>query len=164
MLTAFALALVLQQAVVWEAPAPLPEPAPARVISAPVVDLPDWALTDPFSWERSQCSPLIRGDVPLETCQARVRAELSAALGDRLPTGLRPAGEPVPCQATPDDSGTYPVHCGVPERRAATTVTPTITECRPRPQRQGGSVAFVTDCRAEDADDGGLSFRLFGKD
>ncbi len=164
MFSAFALALVLHQAVVWETPAPTPAAATTPAVVVPQVDLPDWALADPFSWERSQCSPLIRDEVSLETCQTRVRAELSAALGDRLPAGLRPAGEPVPCLATPGDNGAYAVQCGVPERQAAATVTPTIQDCRPRPQRQGGSVAFVTDCRTDDANEGGLSFRLFGKD
>lgn len=167
MLTALALAVVLQQAVVWETPAPVVDAAPvvaAPVVELPVVELPDWALADPFSWERSQCSPLIRGNTPLDTCQARVRAELSAALGDRLPAGLRPAGEPTPCTPTPNDNGAYPIQCGVPERRMAATVTPTIQDCRSRPQRQGSSVAFVTDCRTEGANEGGLSLRLFGKD
>ena len=162
MLTAFALAMVLQQAVVWETPAPPPEAEPVET-AAPASDLPAWAVADPFAWERSQCSPLVSRE-PLDVCQARVRVELSAALGDRLPAGLRPAGAPVPCLATPGDDGKYPLQCGVPERQAAATVTPTVPDCRPRPQRQGGSVAFVTDCRAENAGDGGLSFRLFGKD
>ena len=56
------------------------------------------------------------------------------------------------------------VQCGTPERQGAATATPPVPDCRPRPQRQGGSVAFVTDCRAENASDRGLSFRLFGKD
>ena len=162
MLTAFALAMVLQQAVVWETPAPAPETEPVE-IAAPVSDLPAWALADPFAWERSQCSPLVSRE-PLDVCQARVRVELSAALGDQLPAGLRPAGEPVPCLATPGDDGAYPIQCGLPERRAAATVTPTIPDCRPRAERQGGSVAFVTDCRADDAGSRGLSINLFGKD
>lgn len=162
MLTALALALMLQQAVVWETPAPVVEAPPPEVLAAPVTTLPDWAVADPFAWERSQCNPMIRGETPLDVCQARVRGELSAALGDRLPAGLRPAGEPVPCLATPGDNGGYAVQCGVPERQAAATVTPRIQDCRPRPQRQGGSVAFVTDCRADDDKSEGLSFRLFG--
>lgn len=162
MLTAFALAMVLQQAVVWETPAPALEAEPVE-IAAPVSDLPAWALADPFAWERSQCSPLVSRE-PLDVCQARVRVELSAALGDRLPAGLRPAGEPVPCLATPGDDGAYPVQCGLPERQAAATVTPTIPDCRPRAERQGGSVAFVTDCRPDDARSRGFSINLFGKD
>lgn len=165
MLTALALSLILQQsaggAVVWETPPPEPEP-----VSAPVAvetNLPDWALADPFGWERSQCSPLVSRE-PLDTCQTRVRAELSAALGDRLPAGLRPSGEPVPCLATPGDDGKYPVQCGLPERRAEAAVTPTVPDCRSRPTRQGGSVAFVTDCRPQGQSEGGLSFRLGGRD
>ena len=163
MLTALALALALQQAVVWETPAPAPvvEAARVEVATTPVTTLPDWAVADPFGWERSQCSPLVSRE-PLDVCQTRVRAELSAALGDSLPAGLRPAGEPVPCLAAPGDNGGYAVQCGVPERQAAATVTPRIQDCRPRPQRQGGSVAFVTDCRADDDKSEGLSFRLFG--
>ena len=160
MLTAFALALVLQQSVVWETPAPVVDEAPAEVV-APVSTLPDWALADPFGWERSQCSPLVSRE-PVDVCQARVRAELSAALGDRLPAGLRPAGEPAPCLATPGDDGKYPVQCGTPERQATATVTPRVQDCRPRPQRQGGSVAFVTDCRADDESSRGLSINLLG--
>ena len=164
MLTVFAMILVLQQAggaVGWQAPAPALDPAPEPAIAS--TSVPAWALADPFAWERSQCSPLVSRE-PLDICQARVRTELSAALGDRLPAGLRPAGEPLPCLATPGDDGAYPVRCGTPERQAAAAVTPPAADCRPRPQRQGGSVAFITDCRAENAGDRGLSFRLFGKD
>lgn len=160
MLTALALALVFQQSVVWETPPPVVEEAPPEV-AAPVTTLPDWALADPFGWERSQCSPLVSRE-PVDVCQARVRAELSAALGDRLPAGLRPAGEPAPCLAAPDDDGKYPVQCGAPERQAAASVTPRIQDCRSRPQRQGGSVAFVTDCRADDESSRGLSINLLG--
>lgn len=167
MLTALALSLALQQAagsaVVWETPAPAADPEPAAATTPVQTNLPDWALADPFGWERSQCSPLVSRE-PLETCQSRVRADLYTALGDRLPAGLRPAGEPVPCLAAPGDDGKYPVQCGVPERQTAAVVTPTIPDCRPRPQRQGGSVAFTTECRTENAGNGGLSFRLFGKD
>lgn len=162
MLTALATALVLQQAVVWETPAPAAEAEPVE-IAAPVSDLPAWALADPFAWERSQCSPLVSRE-PVDVCQSRVRVELAAALGDRLPAGLRPVGEPVPCLATPGDDGAYPVQCGLPERQAAATVTPTVPDCRSRPQRQGGSVAFVTDCRPQGESQGGLSFRLGGRD
>ncbi|WP_426051205.1 hypothetical protein [Brevundimonas sp. SL161] len=164
MLTVFAMTLVMQQAggaMSWQEPVPDLDPGPEPAIVS--TTLPAWALADPFAWERSQCSPLVSRE-PLDICQARVRTELSAALGDRLPAGLRPAGEPLPCLATPGDDGAYPVQCGTPERQAAAAVTPPAADCRPRPQRQGGSVAFITDCRAENAGDRGLSFRLFGKD
>lgn len=162
MLTAYVLALALQQTVVWETPVPVAEAAPAEV-AASSSTLPDWALADPFGWERSQCSPLVSRE-PLEVCQSRVRVELSAALGNRLPAGLRPAGEPVPCVAAPGDDGKYPIQCGTPERQVAAAVTPTIQDCRQRPQRQGNSVAFVTDCRTDDDRGAGLSINLFGKD
>ncbi len=163
MLNVFAMSLALLQSAggaVWQAPDPAAEPVAASRANAP--DLPGWALADPFGWERSQCSPLIRGDQPLETCQARVRGELSAALGDRLPAGLRPPGEPVPCLATPGDDGAYPVQCGVPERRLAQAPVPRIPDCRSRPTRAGGAVAFTTEC--DDTEEDGLSFTLFGDD
>jgi hypothetical protein len=166
MLTAFVMALVLQQAagsgVVWATPAPEPE-----TLATPAVapgDLPDRALADPFGFERAQCSPMLRRDASLEICQSRVRNQLFAAPGQRLPAGLQPVGELDPCLATPGDDGAYPVQCGLPGRRRAETATPQVPDCRPRPTRQGGSVAFVTECRTENAGDGGLSFRLFGKD
>jgi len=163
MLTALAMTMALQQATtVWETPSVAV--APPAPVETPVPDLPAWALADPFAWERSQCSPLLRGGTSLEACQARVRIDLAAALGDRLPPGLQPPGEPVPCQATPDDSGAYPVRCGVPERAATPTVTPRIADCRSRPIRQDGSVAFVTDCRPEGSNAGGLAIRLGGRD
>lgn len=166
MTTAFVLAIVLQQAagtVVWETPTapavPVEEPPP-RVVTH---NLPDWALADPFGWERSQCSPLVRKTVTLEACQSRVRGELTAALGDELPTGLRPSGELVPCLATPGADGSFPVRCGTPERPTTAEVTPTIQDCRSRPVRQGGAMAFTTDCRPNNqTSEGGLSFRLFG--
>lgn len=171
MLTALALAAALLQTtggVVWDSPAALPDPAPASAAAPLTSSLPDWALADPFGWERSQCSPLVRRDALLETCQARVRTELSSALGDRLPAGLRPSGEPVPCLATPDDNGAFPVQCGVPERAGVQVVSvPQARDCRSRPTRQGrsGGVAFTEDCREASTDrDGGLTLRLFGKD
>ena len=163
MLTVLMMATLLQQAMpAWETPNA--EPAGVAPTAAPIADLPDWALADPFAWERSQCSPLLRKDASLEICQARVRGELSAALGDRLPAGLMPPGEPVPCLVTPDDTGAYPVQCGLPERRTAQTVTPRIAACRSRPTRQGGSVAFVTECEQETAETAGLTFRLRDRD
>lgn len=168
MLTALAMAMVLQQtaggAVIWEAPAPAAQPAPAAETATR--DLPAWALADPFGWERAECSPMMRRDTSLEACQARVRGELHAALGDRLPAGLLPADTPVPCLATPGEDGAYPVQCGVPERRGTVVASVQAPDCRPRPTRQGGAVAFVTECRTETPgnDQGGLTLRLFGKD
>ncbi|MES2835498.1 MAG: hypothetical protein V4707_12410 [Pseudomonadota bacterium] len=69
--------------IAWSEPAPVVE-APAV---APPPPLPAWALADPFGWERAQCSPMIRKDATLEACQARVRTDLAANLGDAC---LRP--------------------------------------------------------------------------
>lgn len=173
MLTALVLAAALLQTttpgVVWASPAPQAEAAETRAETPIPADpsLPEWALADPFGWERSQCSPLIRGSAPLDVCQARVRSELSAALGDRLPAGLRPPGDPVPCLATPDATGAYPVQCGVPERAGVQVVSvPRAQDCRPRPTSEGGrGVAFTSDCRSDTAErEDGLKIRLFGND
>lgn len=166
MLSAFAIILVLQQAagsgVVWDTPVPAADPMPPAPAAAGA--LPAWALADPFAWERAECNPMIRRESSLESCQARVRGELFAALGDRLPAGLLPSGTPVPCLATPGEDGAYPVQCGVPERTVTAAPSAQAPDCRPRPTRQGGSVAFVTECRTEGTGEtGGLSFRL-GKD
>lgn len=160
--TMFALLLALQQSpggVVWDAPSIEPD---AAVAAAEAPDLPAWALADPFGWERSQCSPLVRGDEPMEACQARVRADLSLALGDRLPPGLRPSNAPTPCQATPSADGSFPVECREPERRVAAANTVQDQVCESRPRREGGGVAFVTECRpaGASAERQGLRLRL----
>ena len=65
MLTALAVALMLQQAagmISWDLPIESDPNAPVATPAAPPVVLPDWALADPFAWERSQCSPIIRKD------------------------------------------------------------------------------------------------------
>lgn len=162
MSTVFALILALQQtpgAVVWETPPAEPVEA-VEVTETP--DLPAWALADPFGWERSQCSPLVRGEEPMAACQSRVRADLSLALGDRLPAGLRPADAPTPCQATPSADGSFPVECREPERRVAAANKVQDQVCESRPRREGGAVAFVTECRPAGAtsERRGLSFRL----
>lgn len=84
-------ALVLQQAapgVVWsdDPPAPIEE----TVVAAPVPVLPAEALADPYGWERSQCSPFIRKDEPLEHCQARVRVTLAPFWATVCPTACAP--------------------------------------------------------------------------
>ncbi len=162
MSTVLALILALQQSpggVVWETPTV--EPVTVTEVSE-LPDLPDWALADPFSWERSQCSPLVRGSEPMSACQSRVRADLSLVLGDRLPAGLRPADAPTPCQATPSADGSFPVECREPERRIAAANTVQDQVCESRPRREGGAVAFVTECRPAGASSEreGLRFRL----
>jgi hypothetical protein len=164
MLTGLIFATLMQAAapgaVVWQTDAP-PQTL-ASAAPAPST-LPDWAVADPFAWERSQCSPLVRRDPSLEVCQARVRGDLAAALGDRLPPALTPAGVPVPCAPAKGDDGDYPVQCGAPERQTAQTAAPQDEICESRPSRQGNSVAFVNECRpAGQPERQGLSIKLFG--
>jgi hypothetical protein len=147
---AVVLAVMLQQAatgqVVWETPAPA-EPA-AIVAPAAIPAIPDSARTDPYGYERAQCSPLVRrADETLETCQTRVRAALAANLGDALPPGLAPVGSPDNCrQEAAGDR--YALQCGAPGRtdRPAVALEERTCESRPRAQAQGG-VAWTEECR-----------------
>lgn len=146
--------------VVWEQPA-TPAPA-AEAAAAPLPDLPDWARADPFAWERSQCSPLVRGDEEMGACQARVRADLFAVLGDDLPEGLRPSTQMTDCSPQPD--GNYALACNAPRRESAIRQAPE-QDCRTRPQRQGQGVAWTQDCRPlSSSDQEGLRIRLGGRD
>ena len=147
-------------AVVWETPA---QSAPAAdAVTAPLPDLPDWARSDPFAWERAQCSPLVRGDEAMGACQARVRADLFAVLGDELPEALRPSQEPLDCGPQPD--GNYALACNAPRREPAIRQAPE-QDCRTRPQRQGQGVAWTQDCRPlSSGEQEGLRVRLGGRD
>ncbi len=171
MLTAALAVMLLQHApfaggVVWETPV-TPDPAveaeatPAQS-SAPI--LPTWALADPFAWERSQCSPLVRREPVMEDCQLRVRAQLAAELGRDLPPGLDPAAVPRSCVPTKSASGGYEVSCKPPERIAAAPIGPQEQICDSRPKRvPGGGVSFASTCRpAGDDTAGGLAVRLGG--
>jgi len=157
---------LLQQtpSVVWQDAAPVPEaaePAPA----AAAVEIPDWARADPFAYERSRCSPLVRGDASLETCQAQTRAALAAALGDDLPAALRPSGSADDCQMMREAAGgsAYAVQCG-PQRRDAAVARPLQEQdCRPRPDSRGG---FSSECRpvVQGQEQEGLRLKLWGDD
>lgn len=148
-------------AVVWEQPT-APDPAPPA-LAAPLPDLPDWAKADPFAWERAQCSPLVRGAEDMGDCQARVRADLFAVLGDDLPEALRPSAQLLDCGPRPD--GNYALACNAPRREPAIRQAPE-QNCRTRPERQGsGGVAWTQDCRPLSSDDQeGLRIRLGGRD
>lgn len=142
------------------------KPAPAVTSAAPSVDLPDWARADPFAYERARCSPLVRGETPLETCQAETRLTLAAALGDALPDALRPPGAPEDCQMIREASGgsAYAVQCGARPRDAIAAPVLQEQDCRPRPDQRGG---FSTTCRPTNAardDDEGLKIKLWGDD
>lgn len=166
MTTALLFALVLQQAapgVVWsdDPPAPVEEVA----VTAPVPVLPAHALADPYGWERSQCSPFIRKDEPLEHCQARVRVTLAAAMGDRLPDGLRPSKALENC--TPGNAANgYAMQCGPRPVAALGAPPPQDKVCDSRPQRTpSGAIAFNSECRpapGEARAQDGLRIRLGG--
>jgi len=169
MLVAALAALLLQQtpgAVVW---APLPDPAvEEEQVPAAAPTLPDWALADPFAWERSQCSSLVRGDVSLGACQARVRTELAANLGDTLPAALRPTGLEEECLPTNNAANGFAVSCAPQRREQAAVSLPQERVCENRPQRTGnGVVSWAETCRpaggAQGSEDG-LKLRLFGRD
>ena len=166
-------AVILQQAaatgqVVWQAPASpaAPDPIIAGAPASPA--LPDWARADPYGYERSECSPLMRkANESLEACQARVRAALAADLGPALPPGL--AGSNPADQCRQEAAGDrYALQCGAPGRSgpAAARLVDRTCETRPRAQREGG-VIWTEECRPADGSEPaeeGLSFRLGGDD
>lgn len=165
MLIAVFAALALQQSagtIAWETPAPAAEPVVES--AAPASDLPDWARADPFAWERSQCSPLIRKEASMELCQVRVRAELAAALGDKLPSGLSPDGI-AGCRQVSNGAGGYALTCAPVERTMSAAPTPVAEVCEERPTRSAnGAVSFERQCRpatGTTAKDG-VGFRLGG--
>jgi len=162
-----ALAQILMQqtapAVVWNQPAPATIEAPAAP-PAPSTSLPDWALADPFAYERAHCSAMVRGSTPLETCQAEARAQLAAALGDALPDALKPVGMPDDCRMAREAGGgsAYARQCGPQQRTGAVATPPPEQDCRSRPARGGG---FTSECRPTSGqEDEGLKLRLWGDD
>lgn len=168
MLTAAVLsALMLQQAatgpVVWATPVdPVPAVAPA---AAPAV--PDWARADPYGYERSECSPLIRAaSESMEICQNRVRFALAANLGDALPAGLRPTGSLDNCrQEAAGDR--YAVQCGAPARSVpgGPDLRDKVCTTRPSGNRDGG-MTYREECMVggEPVRDQGLRINLGGRD
>lgn len=166
MTTALLFALMLQQTapgVVWSDDPP--PPVEEVVATAPVPVLPAHALADPYGWERSQCSPFIRKDEPLEHCQARVRVTLAAVMGDRLPDGLRPSAALENCTPGTAANG-YAMQCGPRPVAALGTPTPLEKVCDNRPQRTpSGAIAFNSECRpaaGEAREPEGLRIRLGG--
>jgi hypothetical protein len=173
MLTAVFAALMLQQAagmISWNPPpAPDPEapveaaaplPAPAVAVGA----IPEWGLADPFGWERSQCSPMIRKDASMELCQARVRTDLAAALGDKLPAALQPSGVEG-CRQVSNGAGGYELTCAPPRREMAASTAPVAEVCEERPRATGGGgVNFERRCAPATGSTtrDGLTFKLGG--
>src|SRR5690606_1702211 len=167
MLAALIAALLQQTApavtdqVVWQEP-PTPEAAAPTATPPPI---PESARTDPFGYERAQCSPMIRSrEESLEACQARVRSLLAAHLGDDLPAGLRPGPTVDDCrQEAPGER--YAVQCGPPSRPSRPSTVLEERVCETRPQAQpGGGVAWAEECRPASRRDEreGLTIRLGG--
>ena len=157
MLIAALAALTLQQAagnIVWDTPSSAPVASEAPVISAsPASPLPDWARADPYPWERAQCSPIIRKDASLELCQVRVRTELAAAIGDRLPAGLSPNAIEG-CRQVSNGVGGYQTTCAPVERtmNSPSAPMPAAEICEDRPVRNSnGAVTFGRECRPASA-------------
>ena len=98
----------------------------------------------------------------METCQARVRGDLQAALGDDLPDGLRTSPRLTDCSPQPD--GAYALACNAPRPEPA--IRPVVEQdCRTRPQRQGESMAWTQDCRPLTSNEqDGLRIRIGGRD
>ena len=169
MLVAAVIALVLQQTpggVVWDPRPDLPIEAEQSPAAAPT--LPDWAIADPFAWERSQCSSLVRGPVSLGSCQARVRTELAANLGDALPDALKPTALEGECLPTDNAATGFAVSCAPQRRERAVVSPPQAQVCENRPQRTGnGTVSWAETCRpaaGSASSEDGLKLRLFGRD
>lgn len=167
MLTALIAALTLQQAagmISWNPPIEPDVNAPVVAPAAPAAVLPDWALADPFAWERSQCSSMIRKDEGLEMCQARVRTDLAAALGDRLPAALAPSGIEG-CRQVTNPAGGYVLTCAPVRREMSAGVAPVAEVCEERPTATGnGAVSFERRCTPATgtATRDGLTFKLGG--
>ena len=145
-----------QPTIVWNTPV---EP-PAAIPAAPPPPIPDWARADPFGYERSECSPLIRkAEESQDACQARVRIALAANLGEALPDALKPVGTTTgECRQTAAGDR-YALQCGTPARPDRPLPTSGERTCETRPQAQpGGGVVWQENCRPADgrapADDG----------
>ncbi|SFS50864.1 hypothetical protein [Brevundimonas viscosa] len=165
------IAVLLQQAspaaadeVVWSEP----QSAAPVVAEAPPPPIPDSARTDPYGYERAQCSPLIRSaGETLEACQARVRTVLAAHLGEALPAGLAPGPATDACRQEAEGDR-YGLQCGAPSRsgRASAVLDERICETRPRAQ-PGGGVVWEEQCRPasrRDERDEGLTIRWGERD
>jgi len=148
------LALILAALVMQDAPAfgiilsDDPVPPVVEEVQRPRPNLPAHALSDPFGWERSQCSPYIRKDEPLDHCQMRVRLDLQAVMGEALPAGLRPTSGFEHC--TPGTAETnFKLDCN--PRQMSLPASPNLQDrsCENRPERQpDGRVIIQTDCRS----------------
>lgn len=161
-------AVMLQQAatgqVVWETPPPPPVEADAP---ADIPVIPDYARSDPYGYERAECSPLVRkADETMEICQQRVRTALAANLGGALPPGLAPGDASDNCrQEAAGDR--YALQCGAPPRSAKPGPDLRVRTCTTRPgATTEGGVTYRETCTVdgEEVRDEGLRIRLGGRD
>lgn len=166
MLTAVVLsALMLQQAatgqVVWATPVePVPVTAPP-----PAPPIPDWARADPFGYERSECSPLVRkASETMEACQSRVRYALAANTDN--PAGQTDSALENCRQEASGDR--YALQCGAPSARTVPggpDLRDRTCTTRPSATREGG-MTYREECTVggEPVRDEGLRIRLGGGD
>ena len=128
-----------------------PEPPVVEVAKRPVPNLPPHAISDPFGWERSQCSPYIRKDESLQECQVRVRADLQAVMGAALPANLHPTLGLEHCTPGNAENG-FKVECK--PRQMVLPNRPNLDDrqCENQPSLQGdGRVIMQTVCRSTGA-------------
>ena len=91
--------------------------------------LPEGARADPFGYERSECSPLVRDRAEtLEACQRRVRRTLAATMGDAVPDALKPDADLGPRPIRPIPSARI-----VPEERRCRIYSTTAPDGRRTP-------------------------------
>lgn len=161
-------AVILQQAapgqIVWQDPPP-PAPVVAETPAAPA--LPDWARADPYGYERSECSPLLRkANETLEACQTRVRAALALDLGGALPPGLA-GGDPSDACRQEAAGDRYALQCAPPGRSVPSGPDMRARDCTTRPRSDAqGRMTFEEVCtvNGEDVRGEGLRIRLGGDD
>lgn len=125
-----------------------PVPPEVEEVKRPAATLPPHALSDPFGWERSQCSPYIRKDEPLEVCQVRVRSDLQAAMGEALPSALMPTAGLENCSPGNAENG-FKIECK--PRQMTLPNRPNLQDrhCENQPQRQpDGRVIIQSVCRS----------------
>lgn len=150
--------------VVWETPASPPAQAVAPA-DAPAI--PDYARTDPYGYERAECSPLVRrSEETMEACQQRVRAALAANLGPALPAGLAPGDAAEHCRQEADGDR-YALQCGAPARSVPAGPDLRVRSCTTRPRAtENGAVTYEETCTVggEEVRDEGLRIRLGGED
>jgi hypothetical protein len=104
---------------------------------------------------------MIRKDASLEACQMRVRSDLAAALGDRLPERLSP-DKIEGCRQVANRAGRYVLTCAPVERTMnGGPAAPAAEACDDRPVRNAnGAVTFNRECRPANGAPGAGGLKL----